>query len=289
VARIAVVGNASRDVNRVKRRSLRRPGGTVLYASLALTALGHDVVPIGHAPPRAYAWLKRAVADVSHLHVAVPGTQFLNEYENEHRRQWARRGPELAIRDESGLDGADAVLLGPVLGEVPDDVRAPAGVPSLLDLQGRVRRVGERNLRGWRPITVEAGTLGPTGTDHVHASADEVHLITGETDLEAALRTLGASTRSTPVVTLGALGAIAFDGEMHRCRPERLVLDDPTGAGDVFDAGFLHAVVQGCDLGTALAWGCATAGHFLERRWTRDPLERFASAAEVERRAATMA
>ena len=30
---------------------------------------------------------------------------------------------------------------------------------------------------------------------------------------------------------------------------------DPVGAGDSFDAGFLHQFVRGADLATCLAWG----------------------------------
>jgi sugar/nucleoside kinase (ribokinase family) len=58
------------------------------------------------------------------------------------------------------------------------------------------------------------------------------------------------------VVKLGAKGAIARSGKQIVESPA-LNVDavDPVGAGDSFDAGFLHQYVRGADLASCLAWG----------------------------------
>lgn len=283
MTRFAVVGNATRDVIRTSAGSVRRPGGTLLYAALALAALGHEVVPIGHAPPRAYAWLRRSGVATDRVHPAVPGTQFLNRYAGEVREQWARRGPPRALERGESLEGFDAVLLGPVLGEVPAWTEVPAGPPSLLDIQGTVRRLGPRNMWGWRPVEVTADDIRLPSARAVHASLDEARLITGAESPEDTAEALASRTGTPVLVTMGSGGALAFDGEASTwVRPRPVETADPTGAGDVFDAGYLAAAAEGAAFEDRVRYGCATAAAFLTKPWTRAPLERFATPEEVE-------
>jgi sugar/nucleoside kinase (ribokinase family) len=58
------------------------------------------------------------------------------------------------------------------------------------------------------------------------------------------------------VVKLGTKGALARRGnERLACPAVKVDAVDPVGAGDSFDAGFLHQYVRGADLATCLAWG----------------------------------
>ncbi|HXZ34120.1 MAG TPA: sugar kinase [Terriglobales bacterium] len=58
------------------------------------------------------------------------------------------------------------------------------------------------------------------------------------------------------VVKAGAKGALARRGkEKLECPAVQVDMIDPVGAGDSFDAGFLHQYVRGADLATCLAWG----------------------------------
>jgi ribokinase len=61
------------------------------------------------------------------------------------------------------------------------------------------------------------------------------------------------------VITLGALGAFATDGERCELLP-RIPVEavDTTGAGDAFNGGFVMALAEGRDLFTALRYGNAT-------------------------------
>lgn len=74
------------------------------------------------------------------------------------------------------------------------------------------------------------------------------------------LRTAGGEATRWVVVTRGADGAEAFSTDRHLSVPAReAVVVDSTGAGDVFAAGLVHALVSGAPmeaaLVTAVAWG----------------------------------
>jgi sugar/nucleoside kinase (ribokinase family) len=74
-------------------------------------------------------------------------------------------------------------------------------------------------------------------------------------DLETALSRL-AQKVETVVVKMGASGAIAIRKTQRFTAPAvPVTVIDPIGAGDSFDAGFLHQFLRGADLTTCLACG----------------------------------
>jgi sugar/nucleoside kinase (ribokinase family) len=74
-------------------------------------------------------------------------------------------------------------------------------------------------------------------------------------DLEAAVRTLSKYVPLV-VVKLGPKGSLAQRGvERFTSPPLQVIPVDTVGAGDSFDAGFLHEYVKGSDLPTCLASG----------------------------------
>lgn len=79
--------------------------------------------------------------------------------------------------------------------------------------------------------------------------------VAGAPDLEHAIRTLQGFVPLV-VVKLGPEGSLAQRGEERIVSPSRQVTAvDTVGAGDSFDAGFLHQYVRGADLATCLASG----------------------------------
>jgi sugar/nucleoside kinase (ribokinase family) len=85
----------------------------------------------------------------------------------------------------------------------------------------------------------------------------EAKRITGTTTLEDALAKL---SNVVPVVAikLGANGSIAQRGNERASAPGlKIDLVDAVGAGDSFDAGFLHQFVRGADLNSCLKGGNA--------------------------------
>jgi len=74
-------------------------------------------------------------------------------------------------------------------------------------------------------------------------------------DLEQAVKRL-AKLVPLVVVKLGAKGAIARRGKEELASPAvEVQIIDPVGAGDSFDAGFIHQYVRGADLSACLAYG----------------------------------
>jgi sugar/nucleoside kinase (ribokinase family) len=74
-------------------------------------------------------------------------------------------------------------------------------------------------------------------------------------DVETALSRLTRKVE-TVVVKMGAGGAVAIRGGQRFSAPALPVtVIDPIGAGDSFDAGFLHQFLRGADLMTCLAYG----------------------------------
>jgi sugar/nucleoside kinase (ribokinase family) len=86
-------------------------------------------------------------------------------------------------------------------------------------------------------------------------NAREAMKISRQSNLDAALAWL-ADRVTIVAAKLGANGAIACRGR-HRVRCPALDVEaiDPVGAGDSFNAGFLHQFLRGADLETCLAFG----------------------------------
>jgi sugar/nucleoside kinase (ribokinase family) len=74
-------------------------------------------------------------------------------------------------------------------------------------------------------------------------------------DLETALFRLAQKVK-TVVVKTGVRGAVAIrDGQRFNAPGVPVTVIDPVGAGDSFDAGFLHQFLRGADLTTCLGYG----------------------------------
>jgi sugar/nucleoside kinase (ribokinase family) len=97
--------------------------------------------------------------------------------------------------------------------------------------------------------------------DMLLPNATEAREITGEQDLEAAIRAL-AKLCPLIVVKDGPGGAYGCenDGEIVHVPALPLTPLDTTGAGDCFNAGFLRAWLDGKSLVECLRWGNAVGG-----------------------------
>ncbi len=83
----------------------------------------------------------------------------------------------------------------------------------------------------------------------------EAMKLAGANDVEEALLRLSRKV-STVVVKMGVRGAIAIrDGQRFSAPPVPVKVIDPVGAGDSFDAGFLHQYLLGADLPNCVAYG----------------------------------
>lgn len=91
-------------------------------------------------------------------------------------------------------------------------------------------------------------------------NASEARRLTGEDDLEKALRTLG-DLCPVAVIKDGPNGAWGIqEGMIHHAPAIPVEVVDTTGAGDSFNAGFLKAWLAGRPLPLCLRWGNIVGG-----------------------------
>jgi sulfofructose kinase len=97
--------------------------------------------------------------------------------------------------------------------------------------------------------------------DYLIVSRDFPTRLTGEADLETALRQMQRHFKSTlTAATLGPDGVLAWDGnQFHFGAAFQVPVIDTTGAGDIFHAGFIYGLLQGWELPRQLDYASAAA------------------------------
>ena len=98
--------------------------------------------------------------------------------------------------------------------------------------------------------------------DYLIVSRDFPDRLIQEPDLKKSLPLLRVrfGCRFT-AATLGTDGVLACDGEQfHYASAYRVPVVDTTGAGDIFHAAFIYALLQGWPVGQQLDFACAAAG-----------------------------
>jgi 2-dehydro-3-deoxygluconokinase len=174
-----------------------------------------------------------------------------------HRRGSA--GSRLApadVRDEY-VAGARLVHVSGVTGLLGDGPRAAAAKAMRIARQAGALVSFDPNVRR-RLCAPEpaAELLRPlAGQAHVVLAAeDEALLLSGRDDQERAAAWFIEHGARLVVIKRGAAGAWATDGtERWEQAPWPVTVVDAVGAGDAFAAGFLSALLRGCDTPRALA------------------------------------
>ncbi len=102
-----------------------------------------------------------------------------------------------------------------------------------------------------------------TGVDLLFCNEQEAKTMAQTTDLNQAIEFLKQYAQSF-VVTLGAKGALAFDGKNTIETPaEKITPVDTNGAGDMFAGAFLYAITHGYDFAAASRLAVASAGQLI--------------------------
>jgi sulfofructose kinase len=117
------------------------------------------------------------------------------------------------------------------------------------------------------PVIADLDELYPNvesliaNVDYLIVSRDFPSRLTSEPDLEQALRKMQRRYNCRlAAATLGEQGVIAFDGTRLLHTPAfRVPVVDTTGAGDIFHAGFIYALLQDWPLDRQLEFACAAA------------------------------
>ena len=117
------------------------------------------------------------------------------------------------------------------------------------------------------PVVADLDELYPNieslvdNVDYLIVSRDFPTRLTAEPNLEQALRKMHRRHNAQlAAATLGEEGVLAFDGTQLLHIPAFCVsVVDTTGAGDIFHAGFIYALLQGWSLDRQLEFACAAA------------------------------
>jgi sugar/nucleoside kinase (ribokinase family) len=140
--------------------------------------------------------------------------------------------------------------------------------PQLPELFGTARDLGLTTSVdfNWDPSEAWQADIEALGkvTDIFFLNGEELRHIAGEPDVATAVGVLinrAGATNSVVIVKLGAQGALAAAPCVScRASPPKVRLVDTTGAGDSFDAGFVHGLLAGwrIDESLRLAVVCGT-------------------------------
>ncbi len=252
-------------------------GGSVTYGALAAQRLGWEAAILTSAGPDF-----EPASELPELNVFVQRAAVTTRFENEYDEDGGRRQVVAARADDLELDALpdawrdpDALLLGPVAGE-------QFGVGARTFAAGCIGAIAQGYVRTIRPdglVATKAWQRPDRDLLGVHA------LFLSEQDLPDAEARARELLASVPIVALtrGWRGLTLFtrDGRYEVPsfpRPEV----DPTGAGDVFAAGFLVRYQETGDPLEAAAFAACAASCVVEGVGTTALGDR----AEVERRLA---
>lgn len=93
--------------------------------------------------------------------------------------------------------------------------------------------------------------------DYLIPNKQEVENLFGFSDIQSTVKYLGSKVKKYCIVKLGADGAIASNGKAVISSPALKVqnVEDTTGAGDAFNAGFIFGLFKGKNISTSLHYG----------------------------------
>ncbi|MEU4544062.1 carbohydrate kinase family protein [Nonomuraea dietziae] len=163
----------------------------------------------------------------------------------------------LADLDVEVLRGARAVHLGGM------DVTFGLGDPAFFAVLDSLREQGTivtMDLLSEMPDLLAMARAFLPHVDHVLPNAAQALAMTGAATVEEAAAALLADGVSGVLVTLGEEGSLVVTAEGSTRVPALEVeVNDTTGCGDAYCAGFLTGLLRGHDVVTAARWGTATA------------------------------
>lgn len=116
--------------------------------------------------------------------------------------------------------------------------------------------------------------------DHILLNELEITSLTGIADIEIAMIALASTLKAdaTLVAKVGRKGAVALRGgaRADAAPPPAETIFDTIGAGDAFNAGYLHSISRGESLVEALRTGCETATRIIAQ-FPRQPAQQHQS------------
>jgi 2-dehydro-3-deoxygluconokinase len=288
MTRVAVMGECMIELSHLDDRTLALGyAGDVYNVAVSLARWGSDVAFVsrlgddGHSEAMLAAWraegLDTSLTD--QLPGYAPGLYMIRTDADGERSftYWRSASParELLADDahaehvRAGLAGTDWLLLS----GISLSLLSEAAHARLLDLLDALTAGGTRVAfdSNYRPVGWPDATAASARMDDVLArtalalrTLDDERALHGDADAEATVARLTALGVEEVVVKLGEAGALV-GGERVPAEPGVEVVDT-TGAGDAFDAGYLHARFAGLEPIAAAAEGARLAAAVLRHR-----------------------
>jgi sugar/nucleoside kinase (ribokinase family) len=229
---------------RIRQRS-RSPGGQTATTLATCTTAGLSAAYVGTIGNDTNGQLARLALEEHGIDITAVVTReapnayaviLLDESVGERIVLWDR-DPALQLKPE---EIPDALLQSTRLVHV-DDVDENAAIQAAaravaagVTVTSDIERVGDRTAELIKLVTI------PIFAEHVPQA------LTGERDLEGALRALRRTHNGLLCVTRGARGAVMLEGDqLHEETTPKMEVTDTTGAGDVFRGAFIAALLKG--------------------------------------------
>jgi sugar/nucleoside kinase (ribokinase family) len=250
-------------------------GGSIVYVSFAARRLDARVAVIskvGSDFPSAYLWwLRQEVVDTSGV-IKVENaetTRFELKYNNDLSDRsllLKSKAPPITVEDLPNSLKAKAIHIAPIAGEIPyelvEKLKGCADALSL-DPQGLVRNFDTNGNVTLSPLT-DKRILGLVNI--YKSSLAEIEAVTGQSNLDRAIKAIHDYGVEAVIVTLGMNGAVfSVEGNVYNIpafKPEKVV--DPTGAGDAFIGGFLVEYINDANYLRCACVGSAAASLVVE-------------------------
>jgi sugar/nucleoside kinase (ribokinase family) len=257
---IATIGNPVYDI--IKTRGIRTPerilSGCATNAAITLAKLGTKPLTVGNVGRDFVSHFDNVMAQngvLTRMQESDLSAGFEVLHGEDGQRLLRVIGPaEPLTHLPEDLFGADVVIFGPILGEIPlemiDAVKEQSSAQLILDPQGFVRRPFEDNVvKAWRHPEIESIV---SKFDIVKPSEEEALTMTGldaRERPEEVLRMIHSWGCKIAIVTLAEKGSVIYDGEKTYTIPAYAVnAVNPTGAGDCYAAGFAFKMLQSTDI-----------------------------------------
>jgi 2-dehydro-3-deoxygluconokinase len=309
MTRIACIGECMIELSPAGDRTMRLAyAGDVCNTAVSLARLsrGEEIVVqfatrLGderHSDAMLASWSAEGIdtALVDRLEGRAPGLYLIElddrgersftYYRNESaaRALFADDAHARAMRD--GLHGAGWVFLSGITVSLLDAAAHARLLATLDALRAEGTRVAfDTNYRprGWPDAATARGRIAAVldRCDLALPTLDDERALFGDRDVDACLDRLARHGVAEVAVKLGDGGAcVASGGEVAHIAPEAEVeIVDTTGAGDAFDAGYLHARVAGLEPPAAAREGNELAAVVLGHRGAIAPEAAVAAAA----------
>ncbi len=272
--RVSIIGNPAFDLIELPGQKPKRVlSGFVFNTAMILTRLctkTNVIAKVGkHYAKDFYKKLTNHGIHVSNLITGDASTGFHVMYDKEGNRTLHALGDAGSIYKSDipkEFFESDAVLIGPLLQEIPLETLhylATNSSFSLLDPQGLLRRINENGMV--ESVTIKDAKPFLQNIDILKLTGEEALLMSNSKYMKKALEILSKTGIKIVIITLAERGSIVYDdGKICRIPAYPTNLKDPTGAGDVYAAGFIYEYLKTNDALTSAYFASAAASFMVE-------------------------